>query len=101
MDADGLPADFPRDEVPLLTGGEITSVQRDGKSGYAVTMVVDPDPADAVAQAMSLLEDAGWTSATDDRSDPVQVLRKDKGLVIITNTISNGQTVVNYALTLG
>lgn len=103
LSADGLPADYPRDEVPLIDG-EVTSVQKGSKKdpGYAVAVLTDDAATSAVGEALDLLEGAGWTARTDAAGSPppVQVLRKGQDQVIITNTPVNGQTMISYAIDL-
>lgn len=58
-----LPADFPEDDVPLVDGELIqaVSVEEDGSTGYAVHMRLEgTSPAAAVAEAVGLLEGAGF-----------------------------------------
>ncbi|WP_395690801.1 hypothetical protein [Nocardioides sp.] len=99
VEADGLPADFPRDEIPIVDG-EVTSVQK-GKSddpGYAVAVLVDGEPTATLAEAVSLLEGAGWKAQSD--GGGVAVLSKESGQVVVTTSLSSDQTVVSYAIDL-
>lgn len=101
--ADGLPQDYPRDEVPLIRG-DVASVQKSGPKdpGWAVAILTEePRPA-AVAKAVALLEGAGWTAMTSTAGDPppIQVLSKGSQQVIITNTVAGGQTMISYAIDL-
>lgn len=100
MGEDGLPADFPREEVPIVAG-EVTSVTEGGAKnpGYAVAVVVDGAPDTALTEAVGLLEDAGWTaSAADDPA--VQVLRRDQDLVVVTSAETSGRVLLSYAIEL-
>ena len=101
--ADGLPEDFPRDEVPLIKG-EVASVQKSGPKdpGYAVAILTEVSRPAAVTKAVDLLEGAGWSAQTSTAGDPppVQVLTKGRQQVIITNTVAEGQTMISYAIEL-
>ncbi|MBZ5738528.1 hypothetical protein [Nocardioides mangrovi] len=102
MNADGLPADYPRDQAPLVTGGEVTSVEAHGAKSYDVTMLVDGAPAEVVPKAVDLLTGAGWTvqTGTSDPAEAAQVLRDGKGLAIITNSAKEDQTSLSYTIKL-
>jgi hypothetical protein len=99
--ADGLPGDYPRDEVPVIDG-EVASADRSGARdpGYAVAILTDESRSAAVADAVDLLQGAGWTARTDAGGDPppVQILRKGQDQVIITNTVASGRTLISYAI---
>ena len=100
---DGLPADFPRDEVPLIKG-DVASVEKGGPKdpGYAVAILTDASRPTAVAKAVALLEGAGWTARPSGRGNPppVRVLTRGDRQVIITNTVAGGQTLISYAIDL-
>lgn len=98
---DGLPADFPRDEVPIVDG-EVTSVTEGGAKdpGYALAVVVDQDVESALADAVGLLEDAGWTVAPGSDDTAVRVLRRKTDLAVITGTASSDQAIVSYSIDL-
>lgn len=104
MEADGLPVDFPRDQVPLVEGGEVTSVQptNSKQPGYSVSMLLDQSPSAAVRVAVSRLENAGWSARTPLAGDPppVQVLTKGRDRVIVTNDRFEDQTLLSYAISL-
>jgi hypothetical protein len=101
MGSDGLPEDYPRDEVPLVEG-EVTSVEPGAKDdpGYAVSILTDDSPEAAIADAVDLLESAGWATTTDGGASAVQVLTKGQDQVIITNTVTSGRTLINYAVNI-
>ena len=98
-----LPADFPRDEVPLIKG-DVASVQKSGAKdpGYAVAILTDANRAVAVGKAVALLVGAGWKAKPTGRGfpSPVQVLTQGARQVIITNTTAGGQTLISYAIDL-
>ena len=101
MGEDGLPADFPREEVPIVDG-EVTSV-KEGRAqdpGYALAVVVDAEPEDALEDAVSLLEGAGWERRDDGGGALVQVLRRDTDLVVVTSAPSSNRALVSYAIDL-
>ncbi len=96
---DGLPADFPRDRLPLIEGDVASAVQEDG---WTVAVLTDASPAAAVADAVGRLEQAGWTAQTDLAGDPppVQVLSNGSDQAIITTEQTDDQTLVTYAADL-
>ncbi|GAA1145814.1 hypothetical protein GCM10009606_26100 [Nocardioides aquiterrae] len=101
--ADGLPADFPRDEVPLIKG-DVASVEKGGPKdpGYAVAILTDASRPAAVAKAVALLVGAGWDAKPAGRGNPppVRVLTRGDRQVIITNSVAGGQTLISYAIDL-
>jgi hypothetical protein len=101
LSADGLPQDFPRDEVPVIDG-EVTSVQQGNAKnpGYAIAVVVDGEPAAAMGKAVRLLEAAGWDQRSEGSGGRVEVLRKDGGQVILTTAATSGHALVSYAIDL-
>lgn len=105
VEPDGLPVDFPRDEVSVVDG-EIVSVQEPtAKSGaYNVLVYAGGAPRLAVVeQAVGLLEDAGWSLETTIEGSPPapQVLTKSDGVaqrVIITNSAPGDESAIGYTV---
>lgn len=105
VDADGLPADFPRDEVSVVDG-EIVSVQEPTAESGAYNLLVyagGTPRRTVVEQAVEMLEDAGWSLETTIEGDPPapQVLTKSDGVaqrVIITNSAPGDESAIGYTV---
>lgn len=106
VEADGLPAAFPREDVSLVEGDVVSvSEPNDGNRSYTLVVTVAVPPAEAVAQAVGVLEDEGWVSKTDLTGGPPapQVLSLAGGeatQVIITNTGEGEMTNLTYSVML-
>ena len=99
VSADGLPADYPRDEIPVIAG-EVTSFQKSGGKdpGYAIAVVTDDAAPAAMSKAVSLLEDAGWTQKSESNGGQIVVLSKGTDLAILTTNPTGDRTLVGYAI---
>ena len=100
--ADGLPVDYPRDEVPVLKG-DVASATPPSKDfdGYTVQVLLDSDPAAAVADAVALLESSGWQApSTTSPDSPAVLLTRDSGRVILTTNEQQGETALTYSVLL-
>lgn len=60
---DRLPADFPREQVPLLAG-TVLSATGDRAEGWSVTVQAEVGEGNVVDDAVSLLTDVGYTEET-------------------------------------
>ena len=62
-----LPESFPESEVPLVDGEIVTSmrIKDETSDGYSVSMMVEGNIADVNAEAVALLEGAGFESTTE------------------------------------
>ncbi|VXB67121.1 exported hypothetical protein [Nocardioides sp. AX2bis] len=104
LEADGLPLDFPRETVSIVDGDVVSVSEPNGDSdAYTLVVTVDAAPADAVMQAVNLLEEDGWVSRTELSGEPPvpQVLTladADADRVIITNAAQDGTTNVTYSV---
>ncbi len=107
VEADGLPADFPREEVPVVEG-EVASVKVPRSDNSVYTVLVYPEaetPAAMLAQAVTLLEDAGWTAQTElpAGSTVPQVLVKDGGTASRAILVTEGEgdtAALTYAVSV-
>ena len=105
LEEDGLPADFPRDEVPLVDG-DVVSVSVPDKKEQSFTILLNAGesvPGEVVGDAVSQLEQAGWTARTElgDVPPAPQVLVQDGSAaqrVIITNSVQDATTLVTYSV---
>lgn len=102
---DGLPADFPRDTVPIVEG-DVVSSRGPSKDfdGYTVLVSVPKlSRAEAVTGAVATLTDAGWTSKTQVSGEQpaAQVLTRDGATLILVNGTQRGATSLTYSLQLG
>ena len=100
--ADGLPVDYPRDEVPVVKG-DVASATPPSKDfdGYTVQVLLDSDPAAAVADAVALLESAGWQAPSTTAPDSAAVLlTRDSDRVILTTNEQQGETALTYSVLL-
>lgn len=63
MDTVALPADFPRDAVPLLDG-TVLAATGTAKDGWSITVQGKPDAGNALDAAVAKLTDAGFTESS-------------------------------------
>ncbi len=106
VEADGLPEDFPRDEVPVVDGQIVSVSAPEGGEDDAYTLLLylgDTTRVEAVSDAVGMLEDAGWSSQTtvDGEEPATQVLTKPDGLarqVLITNGLQRDETTLTYSV---
>ena len=103
--ADGLPAVFPRRDVPIVDGEVVSVSDGDpGADGEYTVMVYVPGatPSDAVTQAVGLLDARGWNLRTvvATGGDPgVQMLVRPGGdRLILTHTLQQGETALTYSV---
>lgn len=96
---DGLPPDFPRDAVPVLTG-EVASSDGDAEAGFSVTTNIYSAEAEPVLdQAITLLEEAGWqlSDRTKELGIPSASLSLPAGgLVILQAVPSEDDVTLTY-----
>ena len=93
--ADGLPADFPRDVVPVLDG-EVASTDGDADAGFSITTNIYSAEAEPVLDAaIAALEDAGWelTDRTDELGFPSATLRLPAGGLVILQAFPSDDDV--------
>ncbi len=105
LEADGLPTDFPRDEVSVVDGDIVSVQEPTARSGaYNLLVYVGDIPRRAVVeQAVVQLEDAGWSLETSIEGEPppAQVLTKSDGAaqrVIITNSTQGEESAISYTV---
>ncbi len=92
---DGLPADFPRDVVPVLDG-EVASTDGDADAGFSITTNIYSAEAEPVLDAaIAALEDAGWelTDRTDELGFPSATLRLPAGGLVILQAFPSDDDV--------
>ena len=92
---DGLPADFPRDIVPVLDG-EVASSDGDAEAGFSVTTnIYSAEAGPVLDQAIAALEDAGWelTDRTDELGFPSASLRLPAGGLVILQAFPSDDDV--------
>ncbi|TIC79471.1 hypothetical protein [Nocardioides sp. GY 10127] len=103
---DGLPDDFPRDEVTLVDG----EIQDSGESGkganktWTAVIFSTKTPGGAMQEAIDLLEGNGWELVTtfDEAKPGTQVLTMSGGEVIITYVdLGDGDTGLSYTVSVG
>lgn len=101
QEPDGLPADFPRDRIPVVPG-EVTSVDEGSAKdpGYAVSVLADGSESAAMQQAVDLLEGAGWKTVSSGDAGQVAVLSQDGDQIIVTSALTSGFALITYAVTL-
>lgn len=105
VEADGLPVDFPREEVPVVDG-DIVSVQEPTVESGAYNLLVhvgDTPRRAIVEQAVGELQDAGWSLATGIEGEPpaAQLLTKPGGVtqrVILTNSSQGEESAIGYTV---
>jgi hypothetical protein len=96
-----LPDDFPEDDVPLADGEIVTAVSTPGvNGGFAATLKVDGPFEDAFDEALSKLEDAGFTVESRDTIGGYQASRltSDDYLVVVTGGETDGQAALIYTI---
>ncbi len=102
---DGLPVDFPRDDVPVVTGQVLSANEPTKDSGAFTVLIALPGTSaeEAKQQALALLTDAGWelkggsgAAATD-----AQLLTMGAGQVIVLVGDQRGETAVTYSVKSG
>lgn len=105
LEADGLPTDFPRDEVSVVDGNIVSVQEPTAQSGaYNLLVYVGDTPRRTVVeQAVVQLEDAGWSLETsiEGETPPAQVLTKSDGTaqrVIITNSAQGEESAISYTV---
>jgi len=102
---DGLPADFPRDTLPIVEG-EITGVvlgPDPDDPEYTVTVINTQEPREAFDDAVSRLVEAGWEiiGEPDTGETPVgQLLRMGEDDVVVTYVPSRGESGIVYTVDL-
>ncbi len=107
VEEDGLPAGFPREEVPVIDG-QVVSVRapRGRNSTYTVLIYASGSSRAGVVQdAVSQLQGKGWQAITEvSGAVPApQVLTKNGGTasrVILTNGEQRDEVAITYSVTV-
>lgn len=103
---DGLPAGFPRDVAPLVSG-QVSSVSGDAEQGWSINTTVDSsDVEGTVDQAVDLLVEAGWTArpAVETNVEGLEqrsLSREGDDLVIIQALPVEDSTSLTYLVQVG
>ncbi|MGV9860751.1 hypothetical protein ACWDTD_19150 [Gordonia sp. NPDC003425] len=103
-----LPADFPREQVPLIDGTAL-SAQGDRKSGWTLTIQAPATDTNVLDKAVRTLTDAGYSESqrTNDGGQSVVVLSADKDAttywvqVGVSPAAAAGASAVFYQVTAG
>ncbi len=102
---DGLPVDFPRDDVPVVEGQVLSATEPTKDSGAFTVLVGLPGTpaAEAKEQALELLAGAGWElkSGSGDAATDAQLLTMGAGQVIVIVGDQRGETAVTYSVKSG
>ena len=101
--ADGLPVDFPRDDVPVLEG-EVLSASVPTKDSGAFTVLIGvagDGPVQAQEQAVSMLEDAGWSVKGGTGPSAPQLLTNGAGQVVVIAAEERDRTTLTYSVKTG
>lgn len=99
-----LPDDFP-DDIPLVDGEVMSAASADdqGQRGFLVVMYTDGSPEEAAAEAVSLLEAAGFAE-TEDLSAMTGLsaaqLGDDTYEVLVSAYPAADQTALQYTITV-
>lgn len=95
----GLPEDFPVDEIPLV--GEVrsgSSVNTGEGKGWTVSTETDLSPADAVAEATAKLEGAGFSDQGSFGGTNANLGDDKYGVLINTADTGTGATTIVYVV---
>ncbi|MBF4162523.1 hypothetical protein [Nocardioides acrostichi] len=99
---DGLPADFPREAVPLLDGnlGSVVHKTAPKEPDWTVLITVNATPAAALDDAIKKLKAEGWVAKTtvDSAGEAPQLLRNGKGVIVLKATQQSDQAGVVYSI---
>lgn len=95
----GLPEDFPEDEVPLV--GEVrsgSSVNTGDGMGWTVSTETDLSPAEAVAEATAKLKGAGFSEEGSLGGTNATLGNGKYGVLINTADTGSGATAIVYVV---
>lgn len=94
-----LPDGFPEDDVPLVEGDVLVAMGAEGQ-GFQVSLNVDMSAAEAMDEAVALLEGAGFTVEETAEMGTMQTaaLTSDAHQVFLTATDESGDTTLIYAV---
>lgn len=103
-----MPADFPADDVPLVDATIVSAAsgaEAGQNGGFVVIMTSDASPEDVLAEAVGLLEDAGFSNELGQDSDLSglggAMLRKAPYEVLVAATPGDGDTTtVQYVVSV-
>lgn len=94
-----LPEDFPVDEIPVVEG-DVQLAMGVAEEGWQISIYVDAAAEDAVSEASTLLEDAGFSLDEEATMGDVstRTLSSDAYNVFLTATAAGDQTTVLYSI---
>lgn len=103
-----LPETFPESEVPLVDGEIMTSmrIKDETSDGYSVSIVVEGTIADVNAEAVELLEGAGFESTSESDMGEMRTAgfegSGDVAGVLVTSMadLEEGTVIVGYIVTM-
>ena len=92
-----LPPDFPSDDVPLVEGQVVQAIGgADGMGGFLIILERPGSADEAMAEAVELLEEAGYTPDSDMVAAGITQLSSDAYDVVVAAADPSGTATVTY-----
>ena len=95
----GLPEDFPSDDVPLPEGEVLSGMSMSGE-GWSVSLAVDGAADDVVSQVSSMLDSAGYKTEATTQTGGMTILTTTNDTYAVTAAVidDSGATNVSYTV---
>ena len=90
----GLPEDFPSDEVPLPEGEVLSGMSMSGE-GWSVSLAVDGAAGDVVSQVSAMLESAGYKTEATTQTGAMTILTATNATYAVTAAVMDDETASN------
>lgn len=97
----GLPEDFPTEEVPLPEGEVLSGMSMAGQ-GWTVSLAVDGAPDQVAPEVRALLESGGYEIESSTEAGAMTILQATNDTYVLTVSVGedNGGTNVGYTVAI-